>query len=713
MCAQEGAIISRAVECWHLRAVAFSLGFTHRVHMLHRKLQAMTLPIGIDLGTTKSMAAHLGPGGSLVSVPAFNPLTSGSQSHLVPSAVYFGQRLLVGEAAMSEGLRDPEGLAMGFKRDMGKPHFQRNIRHCQVPPEVLSGFLLEYLANCVRRMRLDCSTAVITVPAHFDAKKRTATQQAAQLAGIQVLDILNEPTAAAIAAAHQVLLSDAQTTKPRHILVYDLGGGTFDVTLLELRGRIFRTLATGGDIHLGGMDFDDCIAQIICKQFKDRHGVDPSSDPMQWPLLWQLAKKTKHQLSMQTEVNVSCQFAGLMHGFVLRRSDFENAIKNHVARSISTTNDVVDAAGLSWRAVDDILLAGGSSRIPLIADQMVERFGRRPRVSPNPDELVAHGAALYAAAKSDQSFKDSSASFDIVNVNSHSLGVLGVDPATSLPTNKIIVPRNTALPATAKRECVTARDGQRTVRLRLLEGESENPKYCTVLGEGIVRLERPAPANTRVVIECHYQADGTITLSARLPDMQTSAHVELRRDGLAELESLNSWRSRLTTEEPRQDELPIGAGAKSPLGLPEVDRNDISSVLTRLDALYEHVGAAALDASLVPVRAKDGERLWRQLQHEIAALTMLIKTLENRSQGETDLTKRWKLSGDLANAKLACENAETLAKHCRIAIGRDCVMDRVLSAESQAYLEQIQRLQSILEDYEAASERDAYTVVGA
>ncbi|MCA9131590.1 MAG: Hsp70 family protein, partial [Planctomycetales bacterium] len=213
--------------------------------------------LGIDLGTTTSLAAVVDSSGR----PQMVPGPRGS--HLIPSALYFDQHVLVGEPALELGLRDPQGLADAFKRDIGKPHYNREVRSAQVPPEVLTAFLIRHLMSNVRESYGAMNSAVVTVPAYFDERKRTATQQAALLAGLEVLDIINEPTAAAIALGHEMMLQQQPADKPRRLLVYDLGGGTFDVTLLEFADRTFRALATDVDIHLGGRDFDERLLNII------------------------------------------------------------------------------------------------------------------------------------------------------------------------------------------------------------------------------------------------------------------------------------------------------------------------------------------------------------------------------------------------------------------------------------------------------------------
>ncbi len=501
--------------------------------------------VGIDVGTTISAAACVDKSGQ----PA--TIQSALGERLVPSALYFGDDVIVGDRAMMMGVMDPDAFAECFKRDIGKSHYQREVRQCRVPPEVLTAFLLRHMrANAESRLG-SVREAVITVPAYFDEKRRTITQQAAALADLKVTDIINEPTAAAIAYAFQMQQSGdkqfLQGDAPRRIMIYDLGGGTFDVTLLEYSGRTFRTLATDGDVMLGGRDFDERLAALIAERFMEKHGLDPRSDQRDMQKLWQLAQETKHALTTNLSRQVTFSHAGLRIGFEVTRQQFEDAIEPLVERTLTTSAEVLREAALNWSDLDEMLLVGGSSRLPLVSRKLQQMSGRAPRLADNPDEMVAQGAALYAAMLDADSYLDSDSRFSVVNVNAHSLGVLGVNIATNQRINKVIIPRNTPLPASKTRRFVTHRDGQPNVTVRLLEGESEDPLFCMPVGDCVVQLDPPLPKGADIEVSCRYDANGTISVSARIPATRKSAHVELRRDGVSTLEPLEVWRTRLTT----------------------------------------------------------------------------------------------------------------------------------------------------------------------
>ncbi len=647
------------------------------------------LGLGLDLGTTISLASIVDNRGrpEVVRGPYGNPL--------IPSALYFDADVIVGEKAMESGLLDPLGFAEAFKRDIGKPNFGREIRSTQVPPEVLTAYLIRHLMDNVRASIGPIDSAVVTVPAYFDEKKRTATQQAARLAGLEILDIINEPTAAAIALGHEMMLDRQERGKPRRLLVYDLGGGTFDVTVLEFADHTFRALSTDGDIYLGGRDFDERIIRAIAERFQGRHGIDPRQSPNDLQRLWKQARELKHLLSDLEQVDVDFAIDGKGVSFELLRSDFEDSIEPLVDRSMATTRDVIEAAGFTWSDIDDFLLVGGSSRIPCIARKAKELWGREPRLASNPDELVAHGAALYAATKHGD-ILDEEARFDVVNVNAHSLGVRGTDAATKQRVNKILIPRNTRLPASTVYSFVTSRDGQKNAKVPLLEGESENPDYCTPLGECLVRIDSELPKGTLIKVTCNYAANGTISVTAKLAKTNTAAYVEIRRDGYSTLESLDIWTARLTTGGKVSATDVLTHLVAKPSLVPLSDRSDKEKVLSRLDDLYRFVGKLALD-STPPESAAQTHQLAQSLLKETATLKKLIQQLEYRHQRINHAQERLILAGQLAQLKMAWENSMRLFDHALVVLGRESVIRDRSNSPSNDYLNEARELQAALE----------------
>ena len=648
------------------------------------------LGLGIDLGTTISLASVVDSSGRPQVV------TNRAGKHLIPSAVYFETNVMVGDAALDLGLLDPEGLAEAFKRDIGKAHFSREIRGNQVPPEVLTAYLIRHLMKIVSERHGEINSAVITVPAYFDERKRTATQQAAKLAGLDIIEIINEPTSAAIALGHQLLLkNDQPNTRPKELLVYDLGGGTFDVTLLEFSNQTFRAISTDGDIYLGGRDFDERIISIIAERFRDRHGVDPRMHLAEMQRLWKRAREIKHALSDRTEIPIEFEHDGMSISFNLSRSEFEESIEPLVDRSIATTRDVVEAAGKRFSDIDEILLVGGSSRIPMVVKKVEQLTGKKVKLTSNPDELIAHGAALYAATKKG-GILDSSAQFDVVNVNAHSLGVRGTDAATKQKINKILIPRNTPLPASRVYTFVTSTDGQKNARVPLLEGESENPDYCNVLGECMVRIDPPIPRGSVIKVICNYASNGTISVTAKLPQTNASAYVEIRRDSYSTIESLDIWSARLTSQTDQSSTKILESVFPTPAPQVKLNQHDKKEVLARLDSIYRYIGHLSVD-SPPPVKAVQTHRLIGRLRDETESLKQIIQHLELKHQQTEQFRERLVLSGQIAQLKMAWENSKRLLDHTFVVMGRECFASGMVPSTASGFTEEVRDLNSLIE----------------
>jgi molecular chaperone DnaK len=327
----------------------------------------------------------------------------------------------------------PSAYAESFKRDMGSSHCRQTIRGLAVPPEVLSAFVLEKLRQDAEERLGILNQAVITVPAFFDETRRRATQEAGRLAGLEVSDIINEPTAAAIAFGYQQGFLDLRQVRetPLRVLVYDLGGGTFDVTILEIQGLQFRVLATDGDVCLGGRDFDDRLIDLLAGKFAAAHGSDPRRDPQDAVQLRLDAQEAKHVLSDRHRTSVLGSYGGGRVRVEITRAEFEEVTRDLLERTETTTSLVIKEAGLDWPQVDRVLLVGGATRMPMVGELLVRITGKYPDRSVSPDEVVVHGAALYAAILRDRGGESVLSKCELINVNSHSLGIVGLDPVTA------------------------------------------------------------------------------------------------------------------------------------------------------------------------------------------------------------------------------------------------------------------------------------------
>ena len=623
-------------------------------------------PVGIDLGTTYSVVAYLDPTG--------RPTTIANHAGdlLTPSALLVDEdEVIVGKEAARSSVITPESYAECFKRDMGSSNYHAKLQDLDVPPEVLSGFVLSRLKEDAQRRLGPIAKVVITVPAFFDETRRRATQEAGRLADLEVLDIINEPTAAAVAFGYDrgfldLARPDAPASRMR-VLVYDLGGGTFDVTILQIEGNRFEALATDGDVRLGGKDFDERLVNHLAEKFVAAHGVDPRSDLQDAAQLWIDAQEAKHALSERSKTTVVCFHAGIRMRIEVTRTEFEDLIRDLVERTETTTSLVVRQAGLDWSQIERVLLVGGSSRIPMVGQMLQRITGKKPDCSQSPDEAVAHGAALYAGMLMGRGESSERPTCELINVNSHSLGVVGLHRKTRQMANAILIPKNTRLPCRAVRVFKTAVADQRSVRVPVVEGESHRPEECIALGECVVRDLPPGLSQgTPIEVEYRYAANGRISVSARVPSVRQSAHVEIKRDQVQELGDLATWRARLRgLVDTAAEGFSAGAGAA------KVDLDDRSNVLKRLDALYVKAGKAARE-QVVPDQLSHSQQAAMTAAAELTRAHARLKDAELAKQAAQGSAETIRLEAKLSQAHTEWEQAKVRADFAHLVLGRDC-----------------------------------------
>ena len=430
--------------------------------------------VGIDLGTTFSVVACLDD------LRRPQTLVNAEGDKLTPSVVLFdGTETVVGKEALKALATDASQVAECAKRELGHRVYPKELGGRQYPPETIQAWVLGKLRTDSQRLIGPYEKVVITVPAYFDETRRKATQDAGYMAGFEVLDIINEPTAAAVAFGYQsgFLDPNRDAGARKRILVYDLGGGTFDVTVMELSKRDFVALATDGDVHLGGRDWDQRLVDYVAENYIRRHGVDPRDDPNLAGRLWRDCEDAKRTLSARATVGICCDFQGRSVRVEVTRERFDEMTRDLLDRTAFTTRQTLQAAGLEWGDIDRLLLVGGSTRMPAVREMLRGLSGKEPDHSVSPDEAVAHGAALQAGLLLDR-HQGRPPRFRIRNVNSHSLGVVATDSVTRRPRNAILVPRNTPLPVTAKRVFRTQKAAQKSILVRVVEGESASPADC-------------------------------------------------------------------------------------------------------------------------------------------------------------------------------------------------------------------------------------------
>ncbi len=638
--------------------------------------------VGIDLGTTYSVVAYVDQTGRPMTVP------NRTGELLTPSALMFDDDgVVVGKEAVKSSVLAPELFIESFKRDMGRGAAHHKIRGLEPPPEVLSAFVLERLKQDAERQLGLIREVVITVPAFFDESRRKATQDAGQLAQLDVLDIINEPTAAALAFGYRsgtLGTGNGAADKPMRVLVYDLGGGTFDVTILEIAGKEFRTLATDGDVFLGGKDFDQRLVNHLAEQFIAAQGVDPRSDPPDAAQLWLEAQEAKHTLSERSKAAVVCFHAGIRMRMEISRPQFEEITRDLLERTETTTSLVIKQAGLQWPQIDRVLLVGGSSRMPMVGQMLRRVTGKEPDCSQSPDEAVAHGAALYAAMLLGERTVAGGGECRLINVNSHSLGVVGIHAATRRATNVVLIPKNTALPCRALRTFCTARDGQRSVKVPIVEGENERPEACLALGECIVRGLPPGlPKGTPVEVEYAYHANGRISVLARVPSVRYSQSVEIQREAAQNLCDLNVWRARLCGQpEP---------SARQSAAPPTAEPPGQADVLKQLDGLYLSVGKMAVKLALP-------EALRRSQQAALAAAAELgrggaqLHEAENARRASVNADEMIRLDARLAQARTELQQSQVRADFAHLVLGRECANAGFEPPQAWKQLAEIRRL---------------------
>ena len=417
--------------------------------------------VGIDLGTTFSAIATLDDRGQPITLP------NRDGEMLTPSAVLIdGDGTVVGQPALDVSLEQPESVATLVKRRMGHATYGRLVAGRDFRPETLSALILKKLVQDAELRLGPIHQAVITVPAYFDDSRRKATQDAGRIAGLEVLDVLDEPTAAALAYSFQpnrggppVTPDSALVEGERNVLVYDLGGGTFDVSLVRLAHRHFQTIAIEGDVRLGGKDWDNRIIDHIAKAFQKQYGDDPRTSPQSLAALAAAAERAERTLSKLNQATVTCTHNGRVLTVPISRAEFEEMTRDLLVRTRWTTQQVLRQAGLAWPQIDKLLLVGGSTHMPMAAQMLRNLSGKQPDNSLAVSEVVARGAALHAgiiaAHRGQGSEHLDPDAYDMLGevveiaVNAHSLGIEVARAGRA--RQRRAHPRNTQLPTAASR----------------------------------------------------------------------------------------------------------------------------------------------------------------------------------------------------------------------------------------------------------------------
>ncbi|MFO0823073.1 MAG: Hsp70 family protein [Gemmataceae bacterium] len=429
-------------------------------------------------------------------------------------------------------LEQPDRVATLIKRKMGLPEYGRLVAGREFRPETLSAVILKKLVQDAELQLGPISGCVITVPAYFDDTRRKATMDAGRIAGLNVLDIIDEPSAAALAYSVGSSALQSQT-----VLVYDLGGGTFDVTLVKLGKKRFQVLAIEGDVRLGGRDWDDRLVGWVAERFVKEFGSDPRSDPQSEAMLQAAAERAKRTLSKVEQTSVTIGHDGHRLTLPITRSEFENLTRDLLIRTRLTAQQVLTQAGLTWPQVDKVLMVGGSTHMPATGRMLAELTGREPDRSVAVSEVVARGAAVHAGlvnarTSPEPATRTSEPPGEIVeiSVNAHSLGVQVRHGDEQL--NHKLVRKNTQLPASAEEVYYTVTENQSRVRVRILQGEAQQAEACIPVGEcWIEGLPEHLPKGSPVRVRCGVAANGRIEITATDLTSGRAATASIHRPG--------------------------------------------------------------------------------------------------------------------------------------------------------------------------------------
>ncbi|NLX99800.1 MAG: Hsp70 family protein [Rhodopirellula sp.] len=511
--------------------------------------------VGIDLGTTYSTLAQLDRDGNPVAIPNEDDEVETASLILLTAT----KHVIVGPNRTRAAMEDPDNVVERIKRHMGESEFKRTFDGRPITPEFLSALILKKLRQDAEKRIGKIGNAVITVPYYFNDARRKATQDAGRIAGLNVIDIINEPTAATLTYAWRrgELGAGSTTARPRKALIYDLGGGTFDVTVVQYTPTHFQVLATDGDVQLGGVDWNDRLLDHVADEFKSRHGVDPRESAATVQILRNDCDLAKVDLSEKQKATITCRHAGKAIAITITRSQFETMTADLLQRTADTTELVLQQADTRVKDLDAVVLVGGSTLMPAVPAMLEKLLGIKPYLELSPFSAVAQGAAIHAAileakyrggAEVSEKLRKLLAAVKQENVNSHGLGIVATNPKSGKALNHVMIPRNTRLPVEVSQIFKTNRDGQERVAVQVLEGDAPDPTACSLLGKcRITDLPTDLPKGAPVEVTYAFDASGRIAVTARDKTGGKEAAISIQRRGGLNEDQVDVY-SQLATE---------------------------------------------------------------------------------------------------------------------------------------------------------------------
>ena len=585
--------------------------------------------VGIDLGTTNSVVAVLEGGEPTV-------IANAEGNRTTPSIVAFkGEEVLVGELAKRQAITNPDNTIRSIKREIGSKWKEKFEGKDYTPQEISARILQKLKRDAESYIGEDVTDAVITVPAYFNDAERQATKEAGQIAGLNVLRIINEPTAAALAYG-------LENNEDQKILVYDLGGGTFDVSVLEISEGVFEVKSTSGDSKLGGDDWDERVMDWLVEKFKSSTGIDLSEDKMAMQRIKEGAEKAKIELSSTTETEINLPFitandAGPQHLLEkLSRSEFEKITSDLVDRTKEPVTKAVKDAGLSFSDIQHIILVGGSTRIPAVQALVKSITGKEPSKGVNPDEVVASGAAIQAGVlKGDVK--------DVLLLDVTPL-TLGVETKGGIMTK--MIERNTTIPTKRSETFSTADDGQTEVTIHVLQGEREMASGNKSLGTFNLTGIPSAKAGTpQIEVTFDIDANGIVNVSAK--DLGTGKEQAITITGGTALEEDEIERMIKDAEEHANEDAKKKEHVET--------RNLAESMVTSTEKMLEENKDKATDDEVKSI-TENKEQLSKVLENQDASIDEIKKAVEDLTKASQSFAE--KLYAEAHQENQASENED-------------------------------------------------------
>lgn len=598
----------------------------------------MAKTIGIDLGTTNSVVAVMEGGKPTV-------IANAEGSRTTPSIVGFaknGERL-VGQLAKRQAILNPDNTIISIKRHMGED-YKKNIEGKDYTPQEISAMILRKLADDASAyLGEKVTSAVITVPAYFNDAQRQATKDAGKIAGLDVLRIVNEPTAAALAYG-------MEKDKSEKVLVFDLGGGTFDVSVLEIGDGVHEVLSTSGDTHLGGDDFDQKIIDWLCEEFKKTEGIDLRNDKQAMQRLKEAAEKAKCELSSVVQTNINLPFitadaTGPKHLDInLTRAKFEELSHDLLERCKTPVERAIKDAGISKSELNEVVLVGGSTRIPAVQQLVKDYTGKEPNQSVNPDEVVAVGAAIQAGVLAGEVK-------DIVLLDVTPL-TLGIETLGGVMTP--LVPRNTTIPVSKSQTFSTADDNQTAVDIHVLQGE--RPMAGDNKSLGMFRLDGIPPAMKgmpQIEVTFDIDANGIVNVTAK--DKATNKEQKITITNSSNLSDndidrmVKEAEMNADADKKKKEEAEVKNNAQSLIGAADRIVKDFEGKIDEADKTKLEEQKANLKKALDENKSNDElKKLSEELQQTMYAIS---QKAYQQVQNETQNGEASSNSGDSSNTQ--------------------------------------------------------------